>query len=70
MDCTDRLAPAAKGIIGAREFAIALPEILRLWLRRVRTRRQLRRLDVRQLADVGLDEGQRRDEGVKWFWEA
>lgn len=70
MDYTDRLAPAAKGIIGAREFAAALRDILRLWRRRAHTRRQLRRLDARQLADVGLDEGRRRDEGVKWFWQA
>jgi uncharacterized protein YjiS (DUF1127 family) len=40
-----------------------------IWLRRVRTRRQLRELEKYRLVDVGLTETQRCDECVKWFWQ-
>jgi hypothetical protein len=40
-----------------------------VWLRRSRTRRRLRELDARGLADVGLSESQRRCECAKWFWQ-
>ena len=40
-----------------------------IWLRRVRTRRQLRELEKHRLADVGLAETQQRVECAKWFWQ-
>lgn len=55
-------------------FAIGLPPLhrvlqqLRLWQRRVRTRRQLAALDERQLADVGISHSERLDELSKPFW--
>lgn len=47
----------------------ALPT-LRTWLMRLKTRRQLRDLDARLLADVGITEAERRRECAKWFWQA
>jgi uncharacterized protein YjiS (DUF1127 family) len=43
--------------------------VAREWTRRLRTRRQLRELDARALADIGIDEGKRRAECAKPFWE-
>jgi uncharacterized protein YjiS (DUF1127 family) len=42
---------------------------IRLWRRRLRTRRSLRELEVHHLADIGLTESDRRREGGKWFWQ-
>lgn len=41
----------------------------RIWLRRVATRRTLKELDGRVLADVGLSQADRRRECAKWFWQ-
>ncbi|WP_417779443.1 DUF1127 domain-containing protein [Stutzerimonas xanthomarina] len=41
---------------------------LRLWQRRLRTRRQLAALDERQLADVGISQSERVEELSKPFW--
>ena len=41
----------------------------RLWLRRMRTRRQLADLDAERLRDVGLTPAERAAECAKWFWE-
>ena len=41
---------------------------LRQWQRNSRTRRQLARLDSRQLADAGISEAQRQLELDKPFW--
>ncbi len=41
-----------------------------LWLRRSRTRRDLRALEMYRLTDVGLSERQRAAECRKWFWQA
>jgi uncharacterized protein YjiS (DUF1127 family) len=38
------------------------------WRRNVHTRRQLARLDSRQLADAGITEAQRQGELDKPFW--
>ena len=38
------------------------------WQRNLRTRRQLARLDSRQLADAGITEAQRQNELAKPFW--
>jgi uncharacterized protein YjiS (DUF1127 family) len=42
----------------------------RRWRHRARTRRQLRELDGRLLADIGLTGAQCRVECAKWFWRA
>ena len=42
---------------------------LRLWHRRHRTRRQLRRLDDQRLSDLGLAADARITECRKWFWQ-
>lgn len=42
---------------------------LRTWLMRLKTRRRLRELDARLLADVGITEAERRRECAKWFWQ-
>lgn len=39
-----------------------------LWYRNLRTRRQLARLDARQLADAGISHAQRSEELEKPFW--
>jgi uncharacterized protein YjiS (DUF1127 family) len=41
----------------------------RIWLTRVKTRGRLRELDIRELEDIGLAEGQRQLECAKWFWQ-
>ncbi|HUE92472.1 DUF1127 domain-containing protein [Pseudomonas sp.] len=38
------------------------------WQRNMRTRRQLARLDARQLADAGISEAQRQQELARPFW--
>ncbi|HJS30747.1 MAG TPA: DUF1127 domain-containing protein [Alphaproteobacteria bacterium] len=40
-----------------------------IWLRRAATRRKLRELDARALADIGISESCRRRECAKWFWQ-
>jgi uncharacterized protein YjiS (DUF1127 family) len=40
-----------------------------LWHHRLRTRQQLRRLDRRELEDVGIDPLARKREVAKWFWQ-
>jgi uncharacterized protein YjiS (DUF1127 family) len=44
-------------------------ETLRLWLRRLRWRHELSRLDADQLRDVGLNEQMIRREAAKPFWQ-
>ena len=46
-----------------------LGEIASIWLCRARTRRQLRELDERALADIGLDATAREAECARWGWE-
>lgn len=48
--------------------ALAAP-LLRVWFHRATTRRQLRDLDARALADVGLTERERERECARWFWQ-
>jgi uncharacterized protein YjiS (DUF1127 family) len=52
-------------IITPRRASLA---ILRTWHRRLKTRRQLRKLDARLLDDVGLSEAERQQECAKRFW--
>ena len=49
-------------------FAPVLLTVLRLWLRRAATRRQLARLDAHLLGDIGLSPIERDAECRKWFW--
>ncbi|MCQ4279381.1 DUF1127 domain-containing protein [Pseudomonas stutzeri] len=57
-----------------RTAATGLPPLqrvlqhLRLWQRRVRTRRQLAALDERQLADIGISQSERMEELDRPFW--
>lgn len=44
-------------------------KIARIWWRRARTRRQLRDLDDRLLADAGITRDQAREEAAKPFWK-
>jgi uncharacterized protein YjiS (DUF1127 family) len=56
-----------------RQYAFTVPAVratAMLWPRRIGTRRQLRELDARQLADIGRTEREREDECAKWFWQA
>jgi len=50
------------------------PEWLRsampLWCHRSRTRRALRQLDDRALADIGITRAQHTAECRRWFWQA
>jgi uncharacterized protein YjiS (DUF1127 family) len=55
-----------RGIIAGHGFVA----LLRLWWRRARTRRALRELDDRLLADIGRSEAERRCECAKRFWQA
>jgi uncharacterized protein YjiS (DUF1127 family) len=41
----------------------------RVWLRRLRTRRQLAGLEAERLRDVGLTPAERDAECARWFWE-
>ncbi|MBV9956048.1 MAG: DUF1127 domain-containing protein [Pseudolabrys sp.] len=42
---------------------------MRIWLRRVSTRAQLRDLDPGRLADIGVSHDDRKRECGKWWWE-
>jgi uncharacterized protein YjiS (DUF1127 family) len=52
-----------------RRSFIAARTVLALWLRRRRTRRQLRDLDTRLLNDIGIDAQARARECAKWLWQ-
>jgi uncharacterized protein YjiS (DUF1127 family) len=52
----------------SRPYWLSLYARLRQWQRNSRTRRQLARLDSRQLADAGISEAQRQLELDKPFW--
>ncbi len=53
-----------------RKILLAVISAIGLWLRRSRTRRDLRALEMYRLTDIGLSERQRADECGKWFWQA
>lgn len=53
----------------AHSFWLKLYATLLHWQRNLRTRRQLARLDARQLADAGISEAQRQAELSKPFWD-
>jgi uncharacterized protein YjiS (DUF1127 family) len=52
----------------AHSFWLKLYSTLLYWQRNLRTRRQLARLDARQLADAGISEAQRQAELATPFW--
>ncbi len=52
----------------AHSFWLKLYATLLHWQRNLRTRRQLARLDARQLADAGISEAQRQQELATPFW--
>ncbi|MCB9948109.1 MAG: DUF1127 domain-containing protein [Rhodospirillaceae bacterium] len=47
----------------------ACAALARTWWRRATTRRALRNLDARLLADIGRTEAERRRECAKRFWQ-
>jgi uncharacterized protein YjiS (DUF1127 family) len=60
----------AKQSINPASWRIAITiAAFRLWCQRAVTRRALRDLDARYLADVGLTERDRAAECAKWFWQ-
>jgi uncharacterized protein YjiS (DUF1127 family) len=75
-DVTVRLRDGDDYIIRHHEFtddihsrdAQGLVALLRMWRRRYVTRRHLRLLDARGLADIGLDADARDREIAKSFW--
>jgi uncharacterized protein YjiS (DUF1127 family) len=54
--------------LAGRPLWLRLYSTLCGWQRNVHTRRQLARLDSRQLADAGITEAQRQGELDKPFW--
>ncbi|MBZ8135477.1 DUF1127 domain-containing protein [Afifella sp. IM 167] len=60
---------AARGAVRRASRRRSLAGLLSLWLRRARTRRQLRELAPERLADIGIGEAERRREAKKPFWE-
>jgi uncharacterized protein YjiS (DUF1127 family) len=40
------------------------------WRQRLRTRAELRSMDARSMADIGLDAETARQEACKFFWQA
>ena len=54
----------------ARPRWLALTLLPAAWRRRHRTCRELRALDDRALADVGIVSSMRRAELAKWFWQS
>lgn len=56
---------------GARQDRLAgVMEVLRLWLRRARARRELADLDEDQMRDAGISREAARREAEKPFWRA
>ena len=58
--------PAASLLTGVLARA---GDLLTLWCRNHRTRRQLSRLTTQQLADIGLNPEDRAQECQQWFWQ-
>ena len=69
MPITGRAFVYADAIHPSRQRCPTLIAILIIWHHRHRTRRHLRSLDRRELADVGIDPLARQREIAKWFWE-
>jgi len=65
-----RLRNNALGAIHPHAAAGRLLNLLRLWQRRMVTRRHLARLDARGLADIGITHWQACQEAEKPFWIA
>ncbi|GGF81329.1 hypothetical protein GCM10007301_46830 [Azorhizobium oxalatiphilum] len=72
-------APAPRGAVGEAPpvAGAALPvvrrslaEMVRLWMWRYRSRRELKQLDTDQLLDVGIHPRVARREAAKPFWRA
>jgi uncharacterized protein YjiS (DUF1127 family) len=55
--------------LSRRETRPGLRQMLEVWLRRARTRRQLAALTDRELRDLGIDRGDCLRESAKPFWE-
>jgi len=55
---------------GLQSFPGRVADTLSTWDRRLRYRRELKRLDDHLLADIGITPGQARAEAEKPFWRA
>ena len=64
------LSSATVPHISARTRRRSWTERWALWIRRYRTRKELRELDARQLGDVAITVSERSAECAKWFWQA
>jgi uncharacterized protein YjiS (DUF1127 family) len=53
----------------SRPRRTTLIAMLIIWRHRHRTREQLRRLDRRELMDVGIDPVAQKREIARWFWQ-
>ncbi|MBZ8135037.1 DUF1127 domain-containing protein [Afifella sp. IM 167] len=56
-------------VITATHKRLGLVVSIGLWIRRSRERRQLAELPSFRLADIGIEEAERRRECAKWFWQ-
>ena len=57
------------GPLSAAETLVSIKLLLRVWMQRARTRRQLANLLPHELADIGVDEVDARIESRKPFWQ-
>jgi uncharacterized protein YjiS (DUF1127 family) len=58
-----------QNIVLSRQRFMPAAATITLWLRRARTRADLRELDAHRLADIGVTEAERARECAKWFWQ-
>jgi uncharacterized protein YjiS (DUF1127 family) len=58
-----------RGVALRRLTLLTVIMTIGIWLRRGRTRRQLRDLDARELLDIGVSESQRDRECARWLWQ-
>ena len=65
----ERVLPRTLRLATGSLSLIRLVELLHLWRRRARTRRQLAALDDHQLSDIGISHSERMAELDKPFWQ-
>lgn len=63
-------ATAQRRASSARDGGLALHGLWRRWRQRVRMRAELREMDARALADIGLEFEAARREARKYFWQS
>lgn len=68
-DFSLRSCPATARRPTAARRRLSVIETIALWSHRVRTRRELARLDDRMLRDIGIDPYEAEREAAKPFWQ-